>query len=341
MAKTKTTRETDEGADLLSSTIDDLNKKLGEGNRQVIEIGKVEDVECVPTGIVGLDYVLGGSGLPMGRIIEVSGAASSAKSSLCLHLAGVFQKSNRKVAWIDLENSLGAKFSNGLGVDMEKLIVATPETGEDAFKVMGALAEAGVELIVLDSVSAMVPTREVEGEFGDTTMASQARMMSQGLRKLNGILSKSGSTVVFINQVRDAMSASPYGPRTVTTGGKALPFYASVRLETARESTVKGEGDKATSEAVGIMVRIKNSKNKIGYPFRTESVFLSFGDGFDTTDSLVRMGERYGIVRKSGAWYYFGETKLGNGMENVKAYLNSDGQEAMGELSAKITERIS
>lgn len=314
-------KKTDEGAeDSMEAALSDIRKIIGEDN---VGTGECEDVEFLPTGLAGLDFVMGG-GMPKGRIIEVSGAASSAKSSTCLYLAGVVQRAGGKVAWIDMESAWGAKFSEGLGVDTASISVITPECGEDAFKTIDRLSQANVDLVVIDSVSTMVPRKEVEGEYGQETMALMARMMSAGLRKLQGVLARSGTTAIFINQLRDSMNASPYGPKNVTTGGKALPFYSSVRLETARESTVKDEKGPDKTKAIGINVRIKNVKNKVGMPFRTETVALRYGTGFDLEDSLMRMAERLGIVKRSGSSYSFGEVKLGIGMEKSCEMLRED-----------------
>ena len=295
----------------------------GEGNKKL-------DVESVPTGSIGLDYALGIGGLPKGRIIEIYGPESGGKTTVTLHAIAETQKLGGMAAFIDVEHALDPVYAKSLGVDIDHLIVSQPDTGEQALEIAEALVRSGaIDIIVIDSVAALVTKAEIEGEMGDSHVGQLARLMSQALRKLTGALAKTDCAAIFINQLREKIGVV-YGNPEVTTGGRALKFYSSVRIEVR-----KGEQLKEGSEVIGNRTKVKIVKNKVAPPFKTAEFDIMYGTGISHVGELVDVGVETGVLKKSGAWFYYGETRLGQGRDTVKK-LFSDNKELADEIEAKI-----
>jgi recombination protein RecA len=297
-----------------------------------MKMGEREAVamEVIPTGSVALDIALGVGGLPRGRVIEIYGPESSGKTTVALHAIANAQKAGGIAAFIDAEHALDPEYAKKLGVDIDALLVSQPDTGEQALEIMDMLVRSGaLDIIVVDSVAALVPRAEIEGEMGDSHMGLQARLMSQALRKMTGALSQSKTTAIFINQLRDKIGVFFGSPET-TTGGKALKFYASVRMDVRRIETLK-DGQ----EAVGNRTRVKIVKNKVSPPFKQAEFDIIYGVGISREGSLIDMGVDLGIVKKSGAWFTYESDQLGQGKENARAFL-IDNPDLANDIEAKI-----
>ncbi|MEI6477393.1 MAG: recombinase RecA [bacterium] len=314
----------------LEMAIASIEKQFGKGS--IMTMGganNVGSIEVIPTGIISLDIALGG-GIPRGRIIEIYGPESSGKTTLSTYILGQVQKRGGLAAFVDAEHAFDPEYAKTLGVQLDDLLVSQPDTGEQALEITETLVRSNaVDIVVIDSVAALVPRAEIEGEMGDAMVGVQARLMSQALRKLTGAISKSKTTVIFINQIRMKIGVMFGNPET-TTGGNALKFYASVRMDIRRKEQIK-DGDVVTGVATGVKV----VKNKVAPPFRTALFDIIYGEGISREGGLLDVGVEQDIVRKSGAWYYLGEEKLGQGKEGAREYLK-----AHPELSAKIEKEI-
>jgi recombination protein RecA len=303
----------------LDNAIASIEKQFGRGAIMTMGgIGNVGSVEVVPTCVLAIDLALGG-GIPRGRIVEIYGPESSGKTTLATYMIGQVQKRGGLAAFVDAEHAFDPEYAKILGVDLESLLVSQPDTGEQALEITETLVRSNaVDIIVIDSVAALVPRAEIEGEMGDAMVGVQARLMSQALRKLTGAISKSKTTVIFINQIRMKIGVMFGNPET-TAGGNALKFYASLRIDIRRKEVLKN-GD----EAVGITVGIKVVKNKIAPPFRTALFDLLYGEGISREGDLLDVGATCDVIRRSGAWYYWGEEKLGQGKEGAREYLKAN-----------------
>ena len=318
----------------LQLTLDKLDKTYGKGS--VMRLGDTvqENVEAIPSGSLGLDIALGVGGYPRGRVIEIYGPESSGKTTLTLHAIAEAQKAGGIAAFIDAEHAFDRFYAAKLGVDVDNLIVSQPDHGEQALEITDNLIRSGaIDIVVIDSVAALTPKSEIEGEMGDSKMGLHARLMSQALRKLTGTISKTHCTVIFINQLREKIGVMFGNPET-TTGGNALKFYASVRLDIRRKTQIK-EGDKVT----GSGAKVKVVKNKVAPPFQTAEFDIMYGEGISKTGEIIDLGVEYGIIKKSGSWFSYEETKLGQGRDAVKTLLK-DNPELADELEGKITEAV-
>lgn len=300
----------------------------GEGNKKL-------DVESVPTGSIGLDYALGIGGLPKGRIIEIYGPESGGKTTVTLHAIAETQKLGGMAAFIDVEHALDPVYAKSLGVDIDHLIVSQPDTGEQALEIMETLARSGaIDIVVLDSVAAMVTKAEIDGEIGDSFVGVQARLMSAAMRKLTSVISKSNTVAIFINQVREKIGVM-YGNPETTPGGRALKFYASVRIEVR-----KGEKIVDGGEIIGYTTKCKVVKNKVAPPFKETQFDMIFGEGISRLGEIITMGEELGFIKKSGAWYSYNGERLGQGKEKTKKFLNENDDLRL-EIEGKIKENMS
>ena len=306
------------------------------GKNSVMRMGQESamNVSVIPTGSIGLDMALGIGGLPRGRIVEIYGPESSGKTTLALHAVAQAQAMGGEVAYIDAEHSLDPAYAQALGVDVDSLLVSQPDSGDQGLEITEQLVRSGaIDLIVIDSVAALVPRAEIEGEMGDAFVGLHARMMSQAMRKLAGVISKSNCIAIFINQLREKVGVI-YGNPEVTTGGRALKFYASVRMEVRRVEHLKNG-----SQLIGSHTRVKIVKNKMAPPFREAEFDIMYGEGISRVGELVDLGVKYNLVRKSGAWFYIGETRIGQGRENAKQYMR-DNPETAEKLEADIRQAI-
>lgn len=318
----------------LDLAIVQIERQFGKGSIMRLGEDSVLNVEAISTGALPLDIALGIGGLPKGRIVEIFGPESSGKTTVALHVIAESQKNGGIAAFIDAENALDPAYAKNLGVKIDDLIVSQPDTGEQALEIAEALVRSNaVDVIVIDSVAALVPRAELEGEMGDSHMGLQARLMSQALRKLSGAIKKSNTTVIFINQLREKIGVMFGNPET-TTGGRALKFYASVRLDVRRTETLK----KGT-EMVGNRTKIKVVKNKVASPFKTAEFDIIYGKGISNEGCILDLGVETDIVNKSGAWYSYGETRLGQGRENSKEFLEAS-PELTKEIELKIREKL-
>ncbi|MFH1541010.1 MAG: recombinase RecA [Elusimicrobiota bacterium] len=296
-----------------------IEKEYGKGTVMRLGESPHQKVEVIPTGIIGLDVALGVGGIPKGRIIEIYGPESSGKSTLCLQIISSSQKLGGTCGYIDAEHAMDPVYATKLGVNIDKLLISQPDSGEQALEITEKLVRSNaVDVIVIDSVAALTPRAEIEGEMGDSHMGLQARLMSQALRKLTAIVSKSKTTVIFINQIRQKIGVMFGNPET-TTGGLALKFYASVRMEIRRVTTIKN-GD----NAIGTRVRVKVVKNKVASPFKQAEFDMIFGEGISQEGSILDTGVEYGVIEKSGSWFVFKGEKLGQGMDNSKLFLREN-----------------
>ncbi len=315
----------------LDLTIKQLDKTFGKGT--LVRLGEkvIEPIEAISTGSIGLDIALGIGGVPKGRIIEIYGPESSGKTTLALQITAEAQKKGGICAFVDAEHALDVKYAQNLGVDTDNLLVSQPDYGEQALDIVESIARSGaVDLIVIDSVAALTPKSEIDGDMGDTHVGLQARLMSQALRKLTGILHKMNTTVIFINQIRMKIGMMGYGSPETTTGGNALKFYASVRLDIRRIATLK-----QADESIGNRVKAKVVKNKVAPPFKTAEFDVMFGEGISKEGELVDYGVKLDIIDKSGSWFSYKDKKLGQGREKVKAYLKED-----KELAKEIEDEL-
>jgi len=314
----------------LQLTIDKIEKSYGKGAIMRLGDEPITEIEHIPTGSIGLNVALGIGGLPRGRVVEIYGPEASGKTTLAIHAIAEAQKAGGIAAFIDAEHAFDRFYAANLGVDVENLFISQPDNGEQALEITENLIRSGaIDIIVVDSVAALTPKSEIEGEMGDSKMGLQARLMSQALRKLTGTISKTGATCVFINQLREKIGVMFGNPET-TTGGNALKFYASVRLDIRRISAVKDR-----DMIVGNRVRVKVVKNKLAPPFRQTEFEITFGEGISKVGEIVDLGVEYGIVKKAGSWFSYGETKLGQGRDAVKSLLK-DNPELADELEEKI-----
>ena len=336
MAKVQNTKapvrrvEDEERQKALKTAMDQIEKKFGKGAVMRLGENAAMNVECIKTGSLMLDIALGIGGIPKGRIVEIYGPESSGKTTVALHCVAEAQKAGGTAAFIDVEHALDPVYASHLGVDIDSLLVSQPDSGEQALEIAEALVRSGaVDIIVVDSVAALVTRAEIDGEMGDSHVGQLARLMSQALRKLAGALSKSNCAAIFINQLREKIGVM-YGNPETTPGGRALKFYASVRIDVR-----KGEPLKDGSEIIGVHTKAKIVKNKVAPPFKSAEFDIMYGTGISHTGEIVDAGVEVGVVKKSGAWFYYGETRLGQGIDNVKKLF-----EYNPELAAEIEEKI-
>lgn len=303
--------------DALATALAQIEKQFGKGAVMKLGANVAMQVDSISTGSLGLDLALGVGGMPRGRIIEVYGPESSGKTTLALHVLAEAQKAGGEVAFIDVEHALDPAYARALGVDIDSLLVSQPDTGEQAMEICEALVRSGaIDAIVVDSVAAMVPKAEIEGEMGDSHVGLQARLMSQALRKLTGIIGKTNTVCIFINQLREKVGVV-YGNPEVTTGGRALKYYSSVRVDVRRIEGLKDSG----GNFIGNRTRAKIVKNKVAPPFKEAEFDIMFGEGISKVGELIDLGVKLGIVQKSGAWFNYGDTRLGQGRDNAKIFL--------------------
>ena len=322
--------QTQDRSKALATALAQIDKSFGKGSVMRLGDESRPPVSVIPTGSVALDVALGVGGLPRGRIVEVYGPESSGKTTVALHAVASAQRAGGNAAFIDAEHALDPVYAKALGVDIDNLLVSQPDTGEQALEITDMLVRSGgLDIIVIDSVAALVPKAEIEGEMGDSHVGLQARLMSQALRKITGALSSTGTTAIFINQLREEIGVFFGNPET-TTGGKALKFYASVRLDVRRIGGLK-DGD----QPVGNRTRVKVVKNKMAPPFQQAEFDILYGQGISREGSLLDLGVDNGVVRKSGAWFTYGEDQLGQGKENARNFLKDNPQ-----LAAEIEEKI-
>ncbi|MCW5519995.1 recombinase RecA [Aureitalea sp. L0-47] len=328
-------KEKDAKLKALKLTLDKLDKTYGKGTVMKMGDSAVQEVEVIPSGSLGLDLALGVGGYPRGRVVEIYGPESSGKTTLTLHAIAEAQKKGGIAAFIDAEHAFDRYYAEKLGIDIENLIISQPDNGEQALEIADNLIRSGaIDIIVVDSVAALTPKSEIEGEMGDSKMGLHARLMSQALRKLTGSISKTNCTVIFINQLREKIGVMFGNPET-TTGGNALKFYASVRLDIRRSTQIKD----SNSEVRGNKTRVKVVKNKVAPPFKTAEFDIMYGTGISKVGEIIDLGVDYEIIKKSGSWFSYDDTKLGQGRDAVKTLL-LDNPELMDELEQKIKEAI-
>ena len=314
----------------IKTAMEQIEKAYGKGAIMRFGDGAQLNVDAIPTGSLALDVALGIGGLPRGRIVEIYGPESSGKTTLALHVVAEAQKRGGEVAFVDAEHALDPTYARALGVNIEEMLISQPDTGEQALEITEALVRSGaIDVIVVDSVAALVPRAEIEGEMGDSYVGLQARLMSQALRKLTGAIGKTNTIVIFINQLREKVGVV-YGNPEVTTGGRALKFYASVRIEVRRVESLKNG-----SELIGNRTRAKVVKNKLAPPFREAEFDIMYGEGISHEGELVDLGVKLDLMQKSGSWFSMGETRIGQGRDSAKKYLKDHPEEA-----AKLEEEI-
>ena len=318
----------------LQLTLDKLDKTYGKGTVMKMGDTAIEDIDAIPSGSLGLDIALGVGGYPRGRVIEIYGPESSGKTTLTLHAIAEVQKQGGIAAFIDAEHAFDRYYAKNLGIDIDNLIISQPDHGEQALEITDNLIRSGaIDLVVIDSVAALTPKSEIEGEMGDSKMGLHARLMSQALRKLTGAIHKTNCTVIFINQLREKIGVMFGNPET-TTGGNALKFYASVRLDIRRRTQIK-EGD----NVIGNRTKVKVVKNKVAPPFKIAEFDIMYGEGISKVGEILDLGVEYEIIKKSGSWFSYGDTKLGQGRDAVKKLI-ADNPELAEELEQKIIEKI-
>ncbi len=319
----------------LQLTLDKLEKSYGKGTIMKLGDSVIEPIEVIPTGSLTLDLALGVGGLPKGRVIEIYGPESSGKTTLAIHAIAEAQKKGGIAAFIDAEHAFDRFYAQKLGVDVENLLISQPDNGEQALEIADNLIRSGaIDILVVDSVAALVPKGEIEGEMGDSKMGLHARLMSQALRKLTGTISKTGCCCIFINQLRDKIGVMFGNPET-TTGGNALKFYASVRLDVRRISQIKD-----SDEVSGNRVKVKIVKNKVAPPFRLAEFDIMFGEGISKAGEIIDLGVEHNIIKKSGSWFSYGDSRLGQGRDAVKQLI-IDNPELAEELEGKIKDVVS
>lgn len=330
--KKENTAGTTDKQKALETAMAQIEKAYGKGS--IMRLGENQGiaVEAVPTGSLGLDIALGIGGVPRGRIIEIYGPESSGKTTLALHILAEAQKLGGEAAFIDAEHALDPNYAKALGVDIDSMLISQPDTGEQGLEICEALVRSGaVDVVVVDSVAALAPKAEIEGDMGESHVGLLARLMSQALRKLAGAVSKTNCIVIFINQLREKVGVA-YGNPEVTTGGRALKFYASVRIDVRRIEAIK-----SGSDLVGNRTKFKVVKNKVAPPFRIAEADILYGQGISKLGELVDLGVKFGIVQKSGSWFSMGETRIGQGKEAVKQFLQ-DNPDVANEIEAKIRD---
>ena len=318
----------------LEVALSQIEKQFGKGSVMKLGEYKAMNVEAIPTGALGLDIALGIGGVPRGRIIEIFGPESSGKTTLALHIIAEAQKMNGEAAFIDAEHALDPVYAKHLGVDIDNLIVSQPDTGEQALEITESLVRSGaLDVIVVDSVAALVPKAEIDGDMGDSHMGLQARLMSQALRKLAGVINKSKTVIIFINQLREKIGVMFGNPET-TTGGRALKFYASVRLDIRKIDFIKQDG-----KVIGNRVRVKIVKNKVAPPFREAEFDIMYGEGISKIGNIFDMAVNLDIIEKSGSWFSYNGNRIGQGRENVKKYLLNN-PEILDEVEKKVRDNF-
>ncbi len=318
----------------LQLTLDKIDKEYGKGAIMKMGDSAVDDVASIPSGSISLDLAIGVGGFPRGRVIEIFGPESSGKTTLAIHVIAEAQKAGGIAAFIDAEHAFDRFYAEKLGVDIENLLISQPDNGEQALEITDHLIRSGaIDIVVIDSVAALTPKSEIEGEMGDSKMGLQARLMSQALRKLTANISKTKTCCIFINQLREKIGVMFGNPET-TTGGNALKFYSSVRIDIRRISQIK-EGD----EVMGSRTRVKIVKNKIAPPFRKAEFDILYGEGISRLGEIIDLGVDFNIIKKSGSWFSYGDTRLGQGRDAVKQLL-ADNPELTAELDAKIREAV-
>ena len=318
----------------LQAAMDRIEKNFGKGSIMKLGDENIQQIEVIPTGSLGLDVALGVGGYPRGRIIEIFGPESSGKTTLAIHAIAEAQKNGGIAAIIDAEHAFDRFYAQKLGVDVNSLLIAQPDNGEQALEIADQLiSSAAVDLVIIDSVAALTPKAEIEGDMGDNKVGLQARLMSQALRKLTATISKTNTTCIFINQLREKIGVMFGNPET-TTGGNALKFYASVRIDIRKSTPVK-DGE----EILGHLTKVKIVKNKVAPPFRKAEFDIMFGEGISKVGEIIDLGVEHGIIKKSGSWFSYGETKLAQGRDAVKQLL-ADNPELAEELEAKIMEAL-
>jgi len=328
----KTAVKSDDRATALEAALKQIEKSFGKGSVMKLGTSAAQSVEVIPTGCLPLDIALGVGGIPRGRIIEIYGPESSGKTTLALHIAAEAQKMGGIAAFIDAEHALDPVYAHNLGINLDELLVSQPDSGEQALEIAEALTRSGaVDVVVVDSVAALVPRAELEGDMGDAHVGLQARLMSQALRKLTGAVNKSRTAIVFINQLREKIGVMFGNPET-TAGGRALKYYATVRIDIRRTETLK-QG----SDMVGNRTKAKVVKNKVAPPFKIAEFDIVFGEGISRAGSLLDLGVDFDVIKKSGSWFSYKDEKIGQGRENAKKYLNSN-PEVFAEVEAKVRE---
>ena len=334
MAKAAVDKEKAAKLKALQLTLDKLDKTYGKGTVMKMGDTPITDIDAIPTGSLGLDIAMGVGGYPRGRVIEIYGPESSGKTTLTLHAIAEAQKQGGIAAFVDAEHAFDRYYAANLGIDIDNLIISQPDHGEQALEIVDNLIRSGaIDIIVIDSVAALTPKSEIEGEMGDSKMGLHARLMSQAMRKLTGAIHKTQCTVIFINQLREKIGVMFGNPET-TTGGNALKFYSSIRLDIRRRTQIK-DGDKV----LGNRTKVKVVKNKLAPPFKIAEFDIMYGKGISKAGEILDIGVELDIVKKSGSWYSYGETKLGQGRDAVKQLI-LDNPELADELEAKITELI-
>ncbi len=322
----------------LDLAMSQIEKNYGTGSIMKLGESTHMDVETIPTGSISLDLALGG-GVPKGRVVEIYGPESSGKTTLTLHMIAEIQKRGGQAAFIDAEHALDPSYARKIGVNTDDLLLSQPDNGEQALEITETLVRSNaVDLIIVDSVAALTPRAEIEGDMGDAQMGLHARLMSQALRKLTGAISKSKCTVVFLNQIRMKIGVMFGNPET-TTGGQALKFYSSVRMEIRRIGKIEGMSNDGEKEMTGNRVRVKVVKNKVAPPFKVAEFDILYNQGISAEGDILDLAAKYDIVRKAGAFYSYGDTKLGQGRENSKAFLQEN-EKLTNELASKIHERL-
>ena len=326
--------DTNEKRKALDAAISKIEKDYGKGSVMMLGDKSAMDIETIPTGSISLDKALGVGGIPKGRIIEIYGPEASGKTTLALHIVAEVQKTGGIAGFIDAEHPLDPKYARDIGVDVDNLYISQPDYGEQGLEICETMVRSGaIDIIVVDSVAALVPKHEIEGEMGEATVGAQARLMSQALRKLTAVANKTGCSIIFINQLREKIGVF-YGPSETTTGGRALKFYASVRIDIRRIESLKQAGD-----VIGNRVRAKVVKNKVAPPFREAEFDIIFGEGISAVGDILDQAVEFNIINKSGAWYSYNGEKIGQGRENAKSYLKNN-PEFFARVQAMVRDRL-